>query len=303
MKRSTLVVGVGSLAFAVACGTGDEGPSHHTPLLDELSSEADGQVDVVDRAAALEGAADHDQAALGPALDLTTTGRGFRLDIDSEGEVQSLEGEIPRASTYDHVLRAVGLAAAADLVTTLVVGPPAAAIGITANGAVVEVGDNVWVATNAVSDGATTVTGTFVVAWVGVGWVCEMRLTSTDGRYNGTKWFNGFVSTDGNLGWWDLYDANGTLVGVVEWIADGNGNGEFAIGALAGDPAGDVLSYWFWDGEALVNHHDASLAEDTWVYVAADASGEVRAHDYNGGAPGCWASASAEFPYADAACE
>ena len=74
--------------------------------------------------------------------------------------------------------------------------------------------------------------------------------------------------------------------------------------ALQGDVAGDTLSYWFAeDGQALVAYHDAGNAEDSWVYVDVDRSGEVRAPDHNGGAPGCWAAADAEEPYADVACE
>ncbi len=293
------------VAFAIACGSG--GPANEDaevlpPALADLAATSDGEVDVVDRAAALSGAIDADQAPPGLPLDLAGAGRGALLDIDSAAEVGSLSSEVPRA-TFNNVLQGVAMAGAADLITGLVIAPPAAAIGITSRGLVVPLGNNSWVATNAVSDGIRTVSGTFVVAWVGVGWIAEMRLSSTDGAYNNTRWFNGFVSADKRIGWWDLYDVYGNVAGVVEWVDDGAGNSEFGIAATSGDNAGDVLAYAYQDdGDAYVGYHDASRLEDLWVHVAPDQSGDLRSPDYAFGAVSCWASATATEPYADAVC-
>lgn len=207
-----------------------------------------------------------------------------------------------RSATYANALQGIAMAGAADLITGLVIAPPAAAIGIAAHGAVAHPMDNVWVGVNAVSDGHRTVTGTFTVAWIGVGWLAEMRLTSSDGQYNNTRWFNGFVSSDDKVGWWDLYDTYGTVVGVVEWVDDGSGNGEFGIASLAGDTAGELLGYGFNDGDALVTYYDASAAQDLWVHVAPDQSGDLRSPDYAWGAKSCWAAADAAEPFADIAC-
>lgn len=297
MRKTTWLAGSIAMISAFGCGSGANSGDDDVlaPRLGELSADADSRVDVVDRDAELVGAEDYDVAPLGEALDLTSTDRGFRLAIDSAAEVQTLDDNLPR-STYNNLLQAVGMAVNADLITALVVGPPAAAIGITVNGLVVPVGDNVWVATNAVSDGIRTVQGTFVVAWVGVGWLAEMRLNSSDGTYTNTKWFNGFVSADGHVGWWDLYDAYGTLAGVVEWYDDGVGSSEFGIAATSGDNAGDALIYTYAGPDARVSYFDASDAQDYWVHVAEDQSGELRNPAYNGGNPACWDATSADAP-------
>jgi hypothetical protein len=263
------------------------------------------RTDVLDRDAALAGASDANTAPEGAPLDLLALPAGFRLDIDSADEVGSLQDELPptRSATWNNALQGIALAAAADVVTAVVVAPPAVAIGITAKGVVVQAAPNVWVATNAVSDGVRTVSGTFTVAWVGTGWLCAMRLSSDDGAYANTRWFDGYLQADGTIGWWDLYDGAGTLVGVVEWSDDGVGDAEFGIAALTGDAAGDVLLYTNAGDDAAVSYWDAGRQESTWVDVAGDGSGDVRSPDHNAGIQGCWAPADATDPYADVACQ
>lgn len=300
MRRIALLTNLGLFACAPttpALGT-------IAPSLDDIASTADAEVDVVDRTAALAGATDAQDADPGSPLDFASLPEGALLDISGGQQLTALEQAADaRSNTYDNVITAVLLAGAADLVTAAVVAPPAAAIRIAADGTVTEVAPNVWSATNSVSDGYRTVTGTLVVAWVGVGWLAEMRLDSSDGEYADTLWFNGFVAANGALGWWDLYTADEQLAGVVEWAADGTGNAEFGIAALVGQAAGDVLAYGFSDtGETLIAYHDASRAEDAWVYVAADRSGELRSPDYNGGSPACWAAEDAEAPLVDVTC-
>lgn len=292
MRRALTLAPV---ALTLACGTGASQPGF--PVLADLSPAADAELALVDRTAALQDAVDADEAEAGPAIDLAGVPDAFRMEVDSSAAEQ-----LPDGRSWGNAHQAVGMVAVANLATAFVVGPPSAAIHIAAGGTVTEVAPNVWTATNSVSDGTRTVAGTFTVAWVGVGWLAEMRLTSDDGVYADTLWFKGFLSEEGRLGWWDLYDGTGTLVGVVEWIADGQGNGQFGIAALSGDIAGDTLSYLASPGAWSVTYHDADRAEDAWVAVFADGSGELRSPDYNGGTLACWAAAEAEEPYADAAC-
>ncbi len=294
-----------ALGFSLACGTPERSSDAPiTPTLGEASDAGDDAVAVVDRAEALAGAADAETLdAVGPSLPETLP-RGFLLEIDSKDEVGALDDEIPdtRAATYTHALNGVAFAAVADVVTLAVVGPPAAAVAAVLAGAKAEVVPNVWVATNVITTGLVSSSGTFVSAWVGNGWLCELRVTSSDGVYNNAVWFNGYISEDQRVGWWDLYDGHGTLVGVVEWVDAGDGHSEFGIAAISGDNAGDVLAYVNTPDTAAVTYWDASAAMSQYVTVNPDRSGVVSRVELDGGAPGCWAPAEADEPYADVAC-
>jgi hypothetical protein len=123
-----------------------------------------------------------------------------------------------------------------------------------------------------------------------------MRLWSSDGAYDGDRWFSGFVSADHGFGWWDVWDVYGARTGVLEWVADGQGDGELGIASTAGDTNGDVLLYLFVDDTGFVGLHDASAAQDYWVYAAADHSGELRSPDYAGGEPACWDTSGYDHP-------
>ncbi|MBW2257983.1 MAG: hypothetical protein JRI25_25740 [Deltaproteobacteria bacterium] len=222
----------------------------------------------------------------GDALDLDRAPEGFHLDFDG-GEIVEADGGTAGSGTlYVNFHHAALATAAADLVTAAVVLPPAWAIGVTANGTVTQEKPNVWKAENTIQLGGQEVTGHFTVAWVGIGWLAEMRVSSDD--LDHALWFNGFLAYGGGLGWWDFYD-DGQLVGVVEWIADGQGNAQFGMAALAGDAAGSVLSYAFTAADtARVDFHDGVTGEDSWVALAADRSGEVRLPNYNQGEAACW---------------
>lgn len=291
------------LALGLACGSGSE---PLPPTLDGVSTEADAALELVDRAAALEGALDADLAPVGLAPDLSSPPDGFALAFDAE-EVGALDAEVPAgppppAVTYGNVRQGIALAALADAATASIVGPPAAAIAITLQGQVTQHAQNVWVATNTVSDGNRSVTGRWAVAWVGVGWLAEMRISTSDGALQDQRWFSGFLSADHHLGWWDFYDGAGALVGVVEWVTDGEGSGEFGIAALSGDAAGDSLRYWLSPEEALIAYVDASLGEEAYVYVGPDRAGELMAPNYNDGQAACWDGEAAEAPFADVPC-
>lgn len=305
MTRAALLLAAPSLALLAACGPLGSAPAH-VPLLSEVSAEADAQLALVDRALALDGALDAAVAPAGRAIDLGAAPEGFTLSFDGS-DVQDLGDEAPAGApaptaTFANVRHGVAMAAMADLAATAVVGPPALAIHVVRQGRVRQVAPNVWTATNSVRDGERELTGTLTAAWVNVGWLAEMRVTSSDGVYTDHKWFSGFLSHEGGIGWWDLYGADGQLAGVVEWFADGQGHAEFGIAAMAGEGVGDTLSYWRADDEHLIVYDDASEGEEAWVYVAPDRSGEMRLVNVNGGEPGCWAGLDAEIPYADTPC-
>jgi hypothetical protein len=191
-------------------------------------------------------------------------------------------------ASRNNVYKAAQLVVVADATAAYLIAVPAAAVGITLNGATVEVAPNVWASTSSVSDGTRTVSGLFVYAWVGNGWIAEMRLWSTDGQYDNTKWFNGYLSADGQVGWWDFFDRWGTLQGVIEWVSVGE-DAELGIAGTAGDIEGDLLGFLApQDGSFYVAYHEAAAAQDAWVAVSPDNSGNLRIWDYNGGEPACW---------------
>jgi len=302
LMNRLIATGVLSVCVTIGCTLPKEAPSY--PTLEEVSDEGDVALDLVDRSAELSGSANADVASQGVALDLANSSDGFRLNVNAD-DVKSLNSSEAPPPTWANVVQGVAMATFADLITLAVIAPPSTAIGITANGTITQDPEypNVWYATNSVDINNVNVDGTFTVAWVGTGWLAEMRITSADGTYDNTKWFSGYVNNQGTLGWWDFYDVNGTHAGVVEWISDGEGNGEFGFGVTLGEHAGKSITYWSLDGEALISSDDINDAsQHAHVYAAADKSGEVVAPDFNGGLPACWAAEAAEFAFEDVPC-
>ncbi len=273
---------------AVACDPADD-PLAYTPTLDAISADADARLALIDRDAALAGASDWDLAPAGEALDGTASADGFRLSLtDAETEAVA-DGAPAGIGEYDHVVAGALAAWTANLITAAVVSPPAAAIAVASDGPVEQLADNVWYAENTATVGVTAVTAHWTVAWVGVGWLAEMRISDDSGRYDRALWFNGFVAYGGGLGWWDLYDGEGGLAGVVEWLGDGT-NAELGLAATAGANAGDWILYTHLDGVDRIDAWSESLQEPSWVEVQPDQSGGVRLPDFNAGEPACWAS-------------
>lgn len=273
-----------------------EGPPH-TPTLDEVSAEADSAVTLVDRSSVLGGAV---EGEAGEEPDLTSPHSGFRMDVNADGLEASLGGSNSRdaqqdAETYANVATGLLALATADAITVAVLAPPAAAIHVVLAGDIEQINDHLWSATNTIyGPSGSSITGEFNVAWVGVGWLAEMRLSSSDGLYDDTLWFNGFLSIEGAIGWWDIYEDGVDVAGVVEWVADGAGHAEFGIAALAGDVAGDVLYYLLWEDHGYVAYYDESTAFESHVEVTPDYSGDVLLLDYNGSMPACWDTAFAD---------
>ncbi len=291
-----------ALVLSPACSPVDPLEGVDVPLLTDVSTEADTAVDLVSRQDALAGAEDWDAAEAGSALDMAGAPAGFLLDFNGSAITNAAEdaGVPPpsvAAPAYEHVLAAWVAVIWADLITVSVMGPPAYAIGVAADGTVTLLDTNVWYAENTVAIAGVHYTTHFTVAWVGVGWLAEMRLSTDDTTLDHDLWFNGFLAYGGGLGWWDVYQDD-ALLGVVEWIADGEGNAEFGMAAVSGSEAGSALAYVFLDDTVLVSAHSGPTGDDAWVYMAADRSGEVRIPTWNDGEPGCW-----DATFADVACE
>ncbi len=300
-------LGLLTLACAGRGGKAADPPDYVIPALEDLGS-SDDALGQVDRTAALEGALAPDLASIGAPFDFATAPQGFRLAVDSAG-AETIDDDVDGGDTaneapagpsytYNNVVHGAAMVLVADAATSYVVGVPAAAIAVTMDGESEEIAPNVWAATNTVVYGGGSVTGLFVVAWVEVGWIAQLRLWTSDGRLNNTLWLDGFVSADRQFGWWDMYDEAGSAVGALEWLGDGAGNGEFGIAAFQGDSAGDVLGYSFLDGDAAVGFHDQSLGYDYWVNVHPDNSGSLQDPQYAGGVESCW-----DTEKMDAACE
>lgn len=286
------------LALTACLPVANEPAGPHQPTLAEVSTAADAALDLVDRDAVLATAS---EGAPGVAPDLANAPSAFFMQIDSEEMQAALESATGRRfiPTYENVFAAAAAVVVADLATVAVVGPPAAAIAFAGDGLLVEVTPSLWSATNiAVGPDGSSATLTLNVAYVGVGWLAEMRVTSSDGLYDNTLWFNGFLSADGALGWWDLYSGD-VVAGVIEWIVLPDGSYEAAIGSLSGDTNGDVLAYvGAATGESAVAYDDASAGFLSYVLLRPDNSGETALLDFKGGARSCWDTA-----WADAACE
>ncbi|MEZ4316740.1 MAG: hypothetical protein R3F61_04535 [Myxococcota bacterium] len=287
MRTSLLFAATAVLGTLMACtppGEGDPGPR-----VSDLSTES--HTDLIDRAALLSDAQDPSAAPMGEALDLRGAGAGYLLQaFDGETLTEGAD-EMPRS--YSNYLAAVAGVIAVDVTTALVIAPPAIAVGVAADGTLVQTAPNVWEATNTVDLLGTPVTTHLTVAWVGVGWLSEMRLSSDD--VSEQLWFDGFVSNDGQVGWWDFYENGTDLAGVVEWTSDGV-DGQFGYGATKGDNAGDVVVYASLDGVGSVSVYDASADELVWVAVNEDQSGSVRLLDFNGGVEACWDTAYLDAP-------
>lgn len=290
MTRSTLLT-LTLLPFVLlGCEPTDDAtePAVDAPRLADLSMQS--QTNLVDRDATLAAAVDFDAAEDGEVIDLAANS-GFRMDMDGSAITSHNEG-LPRM--YTNYTAAVVGVVAADLTTVSVVAAPALAIGIAADGEITQLAPNVWQAVNTVPIAGQDVTAELTVAWVGIGWVSEMRYSNA--TVQDKLWFNGFLAHGNGVGWWDLYDDSDTHAGVVEWISNGT-DGEFGIVALAGEHAGDSLIYTSLAGHHRIDHHDASTGADQFIDLQPDLSGSVKLTNYAGAAVSCW-----DTDFLDTAC-
>ncbi|MEM6927665.1 MAG: hypothetical protein AAF602_12100 [Myxococcota bacterium] len=253
------------------------------PSVEPVDPSIDAALDLVDRTAIL---ADAVEGTAGPAPDLAAAPDAFFFDIDGSDVTEVVDdhdGLRAVAPTYDAVITATAAVVLADVAALAVVGPPAVAIAFAANGELTENTPWHWTATNVAGDA----TFTLDVAFVGVGWLAEMRVG--DGSSGDPIWFDGFLGLNAAVGWWNIRD-QGDIVGVVEWTADGSGNGQAAIAAVGPNPeAGDILAFGSTaSGERSVSLYDAGPDFLNRVVVYPDDSGEVTLLDTNGGLPLCW---------------
>lgn len=286
MRRS-LIVPVVLSAVLAACG--EEERALAPAIADVSSYDADRTVALLDRAEILRDAVEFDAAPVGRGIDFAETPKEFALEFDAGEGVGGTDGGTVDTAAAGCSNYAAGVIAAwaANVITTSVVLPPAIGIGLVSQGTITQIDTNVWQAVRTVPLGGQDVTGTFTVAWVGIGWLAEMRLTTADGAWTDDVWFNGFLGFEGGVGWWDLYD-RGALVGVVEWLADGQGNAQIGLAAVAGEHAGSALGYVFAaSGFARIDATDG--ATHAWVQVNPDHSGEISHPQHAGGVRSCWA--------------
>lgn len=284
MTRLPLIA-LGSLTvLTLAACQPEEGPPAEVdaPRIADLDTTS--RTTLVDRSAALDGAVDFDEAEEGALIDFSDPHSGYLMDFDGSAITAHSDEAVER--TFRNFTAAVVGVTAADLVTASVLAPPAVAIGITSQGDIQQLAPNVWQATNSLqlADGST-VSGELTVTWVAAGWISEMRYSTDD--VTDALWFNGFLSYQGALGWWDLYDVDGTHAGVVEWATNGI-DGEFGMMALSGEHAGDYLIYTALADHYRIDHHDESTLEDSWIDLTPSLAGSVRLPTYNAGAEACW---------------
>ena len=264
-------------------------PTSH-PTLDDVDLSVDPILDLVDRSMALDGAVENER---GTEPDLANAPAAFHFQIDGSELSDTFEasgkmGVRAGAPTYRAIVDATVAVVAADVVSLAVVGPPALAVEFASNGELTEQEPWLWSATNT-TEGVFGNQTTFDldVVWVGVGWLAEMRYS--DNTHDDELWFNGFLSVESAVGWWDIYD-NDEIVGIVEWTALGNNDFQSAIAAVgAHENAGDVLLYGSnQDDEYTVRYYDASEDFESYVELEADQSGEVALLGVNMNQPQCW---------------
>jgi hypothetical protein len=277
----------------------------HQPTLDEVSSEGDAALDIVDRAEVLDGAT---EGVGGSVLDITTMGPGFWMNVSSgslqsilrdnapEGTEETEETDAPAgpgAATYEHMENALEALLTADRAVYSLLGEPASALWTVSLSPLEEIEPYLWsVEASVTAPDLQTAELRFNVAWVGVGWLADLRLTTSDGRYDDTLWCNGFVSEDGQTGWWDLYDDD-DITAATEWLVE-EGVLELGVAPLTWGAAnglsvdGDTLDFELSEAGGTVAYTDNETGFVSSVTVNPDHSGQALIDDYNDELPACW---------------
>lgn len=278
-------------ALALGCTTEPE-KTPHLPRFTEISSTADGYVGLIDRVEVLEDA--REESTGGAPVDIATANELFRVNIDSNA-IQALDDALDTTvDEYENIALATSAAGTVDLTLQNRLGSMNQALlsmdSIEPN----EITEYHWSSSRSVTnDLGETVTVEFNQHWVGTGWLLDMRMTSQDGKYDDTLWFNGYYQADGTLGWWDFYRTGGILV-VFEWIGD-KSTGEAQLLWPTGDDAGDAMTYaWAGSGPGMVQFLDSQPPPnpdlETSVTVESDLSGQALIPDYAETDVVCWDS-------------
>ena len=293
LKASSLLV----ILSLPACFLAHRGV--HQPRLDEVSSAGDAALDIVDRAAIL---ADATEGSGGSPLDLSAMGPGFWLNMSSatlqgilrsSGSDESDGPSGPGVETYEHMNNALEALLTADRVVYSMVGMTASAMVSVSLSSFEEVEPYLWSAeASTTAPDLQTAEVRLNVAWVGVGWLAELRLTTSDGSYDDTLWCNGFVSEDGQTGWWDLYDDD-SVTAATEWLVE-EGLLQIGVAPLTWGAAnglyvdGDILTYDLSQAGGTVAYTDTDTDFVSYVTVNDDYSGEALIDDYNDEELACW---------------
>lgn len=277
--------------MALGC-TYDEETNPHLPGFADISSTADGYVDLVDRDAALEGAVEQTEG--GEPIDIAGATDFFRVDIDADDLMSLADALDTTPSSYDNLNIGMEVLANVDLELASRLGSHGTALSTMDNVTLKEWEDWLWSGEQAITnDVGDTVTARFNVHWVGTGWLMEMLQTSSDGIYDDTMWFNGYYAADGSLGWWDFRRAGG-IYAVLEYVGD-VGGGEAKVYFATTDQAGDEFDYtWTAPKVGDVVFSDEQPPPNAplpWsASFAADRSGMATMPDYQEIITVCWDS-------------
>ena len=125
------------------------------------------------------------------------------------------------------------------------------------------------------------------VAW-------ELRVTYDENgvHYDQELWFDGNTADDGHTGDWTFYDfqqADRPAVATVSWSGTDEDHNQLHLAALAGDDAGDSITFTADGDERRIDYVDAPEALTWFVrWNEADGTGSLQVPDYNDGQEACW---------------
>ncbi len=191
-----------------------------------------------------------------------------------------------RQNFFNAYLRAVIVTG----MTELVLAPPVAAFSLAIHTVPSYQPDGSWLWIYTFVNGAEEVQirlrGT--IADDHVDW--EMRVTALDEGYENELWFDGTTSDQGDTGHWTFYDAeqSGLAAGELYWESRVASN-SLRIVALAGDDAGDELTFSEAGDNHRIDHIDAGTGDMSFIrWNESDGTGSLMVPDYNDGAEACW---------------
>ncbi len=204
---------------------------------------------------------------------------------------KALDKAFGQQNFYNAYLRAVIVSAA----TELILAPPIAAFSLALHTTPTPQSDGSWLWIYTWSrDGDEArirlrgaLAGADSVAW-------ELRVTFDEGgqHFENELWFDGTTTDDGNTGHWTFYDFKqdgSPAVGELDWRGEDADHAQLRLAALAGDDAGDSITFTADGDERRIDYVDAPEAQTWYVrWNEADGTGSLQVPDYNGGQEACW---------------
>ncbi|MEZ4388900.1 MAG: hypothetical protein R3D98_15250 [Candidatus Krumholzibacteriia bacterium] len=250
-------------------------------------------------ALALAGCADDSSSPTTPAAEAPVLPDPARLTFDFSffDEAAGLD-QTKAAGRYDHFVNAYLRVALLDLLARLALTPPVTAFAAALHTPPSHQDDGawIWVYTHVDGDQELRIRLRGLPIAGGVEW--ELRVTAPG--LDNAVWFTGTTANDGAEGAWTFRDPATDPELEVATIAWGQGAaGRFlSFEVLAGEDAGDQLTFFDNDPEYSVTHLDADLDRRSFITWWADGHGSLQVPDHNGGAVACWDAA-----FMNAACD